>query len=160
MKKVNQIMNHPLFVEAMAGISQYEEDRIYCGHDFQHALDVARVGYIYVLERGLAIDKSLIYAFGLLHDIGRYKQYKYGEPHHEASKDMAGIIMVDAGFGVEDVCTVQQAILKHRQSEVLDDDDFASIMYEADKASRACYRCEAAGTCYWDNSKKNRQIEV
>ena len=42
----------------------------------EHFLDVARLMYIYNLEDQAGFSKEMIYAAGLLHDIGRYEQMK------------------------------------------------------------------------------------
>ena len=80
MKQIDQIMAHPLFKEAMCGIEDAEQDRIFCRHGMEHCLDVARILYIMVLERNLPYRKDMIYATALLHDIGRYEEYR-GEDH-------------------------------------------------------------------------------
>ena len=84
MKQIDQIMAHPLFKEAMCGIEDAERDRIFCRHGMEHCLDVARILYIMVLERNLPYRKDMIYATALLHDIGRYEEYRGQVSHHEA----------------------------------------------------------------------------
>ena len=82
MKQIDQIMAHPLFKEAMCGIEDAEQDRIFCRHGMEHCLDVARILYIMVLERNLPYRKDMIYATALLHDIGRYEEYRGQVSHH------------------------------------------------------------------------------
>ena len=40
----------------------------------------------------------MIYAAGLLHDIGRYEQMKKGTPHHLAGARLAERILTDCDF--------------------------------------------------------------
>lgn len=47
-----------------------KKDRIFCGHDMGHLLDVARLAWIFNLEANQEISKERIYAAALLHDIG------------------------------------------------------------------------------------------
>ena len=73
MKRVDKVMNHPVFRENMEKIEQAELDRFFCRHGLQHILDVARIFYILALEQKLNADKELIYATAVIHDIGRYQ---------------------------------------------------------------------------------------
>ena len=103
MKQIDQIMAHPLFKEAMCGIEDAEQDRIFCRHGMEHCLDVARILYIMVLERNLPYRKDMIYATALLHDIGRYEEYRGQVSHHEAGGRLAKIILSECGFSQEEV---------------------------------------------------------
>ena len=75
MDRVNKICSHALWQQAVAKIQELEKERVFCGHDVAHFLDVARLAYIENLEKGLALDKELIYGAALLHDIGRGLEY-------------------------------------------------------------------------------------
>lgn len=160
MDQINALYNHPKYQEALRDIQEAEKDRVFCGHDFQHFLDVARIGYIYVLEEGLAYSKEVIYAFALLHDIGRAEEYRTGEDHHLLSGRMAEAILSDLNFSSGDKSLILEAIDKHRGHGQEGLDSFSALMKKADKASRACYRCPAQKDCYWDINKKNMKIEV
>lgn len=61
-------------------------------------MDVARLMYIYNLEERAGLEKELIYAAALLHDIGRYEQISRGTPHHISGARIAEEIMADCGF--------------------------------------------------------------
>ena len=74
MKRIDQILSHPVFREQFALLQEAEKDRIFCRHTMEHFLDVARLMYIYNLEDQAGFSKEMIYATGLLHDIGRYEQ--------------------------------------------------------------------------------------
>ena len=61
MERVNAICRHPLWRDSVRQIAHLERDRQFCRHDLVHFLDVARLAYIENLERGLGVDKELIY---------------------------------------------------------------------------------------------------
>ena len=74
MKRVNAILRHPLFEQKLRLLDELEAERIFCRHDLTHLMDVARLMWIDVLEKGLGIDRELVYAAALLHDLGRADQ--------------------------------------------------------------------------------------
>ena len=39
----------------MSDLAKKEEDRIFCIHDIEHCLDVARISYILAFENGIKI---------------------------------------------------------------------------------------------------------
>lgn len=166
MKRVNEILNHSVFIEAMEKLSLCEKQRVYCKHTLQHFMDVARLAYISVLEEGLPISKEVIYAAALLHDIGKYKQYEEGIPHNETSAQMAPAILRDCGYTTEEINLIVEAIIKHRKLELKRSDcktlqeRFNAIFYEADKMSRMCFACEVEQSCNWSENKKNKSITL
>ena len=121
---------------------------------------MARLAYIENLERGLGVDKELIYAAALLHDIGRHLQYTQNIPHDEAGAQLAEIIMADCGFSPAERAEVTQAILQHRGDGDRSRDGLAALLYRADKASRACLFCAAEPECNWSREKKNMTIRA
>ena len=62
MDRVNRILHNPKYRECVEKNRKYEEERIFCRHDMSHFLDVARLSWIENLEKGLGIEKELIYA--------------------------------------------------------------------------------------------------
>ena len=84
MQRIWKIYEHPLFIEGLVKNKEAEKERIFCHHDMNHFLDVARLMYIFSMERGYAFGKEEIYATALLHDIGKWQQYKAGVPHEIA----------------------------------------------------------------------------
>lgn len=84
MERVNGILKDPLYRTCLSKIALFERDRIFCGHDMAHFLDVARLAYIFNLEENLGIEKEEIYTAALLHDVGRFVQYEDGTPHQLA----------------------------------------------------------------------------
>lgn len=158
MERIDQIIKHAVYQKSLRKIGELEEKRIFCGHDFTHFLDVARIAYIMSLEEEAAIPKELIYAAALLHDIGRHEQYLHGTPHHEASAAIAGPILEACGFSKEEKQIILDAILEHRTAKEKGG-RLSAILCRADKISRPCYKCEAERECNWSLEKKNRHLQ-
>ena len=97
MERVNQILQHTLYQSCRRQIDEKEKDRIFCGHDMGHLLDVARLAWIFNLEANQEISKERIYAAALLHDIGRHIQYEQEIPHSKAGVPIAEKILKDCG---------------------------------------------------------------
>ena len=154
MQKCINIYNHPVFQQRLKAIEAAEADRKFCLHNLSHALDTARIGYIIILENKLNIDKELFYSAALLHDIGRCS----GIPHNEAGAALAREIMPQCGFTESETELVSNAILVHRSNDKTG--IFSSVLYTADKKSRVCFRCPAADECYWENEKRNNEIDI
>ena len=160
MERVQKILKHPEFKKSMEWIDILERDRIFCGHSITHLLDVARIGWIDNLERGTGFRKDVIYAAGLLHDVGKYIQYKEGIPHHISSAELAKEILMSAGFTVAENEEICQAILSHRDRAAAETSPLGRLLYRADKISRACYACPAAAECDWSEDKKTPGVIV
>lgn len=161
MKRLDKIRQHKVYQQCMEQILEAEKDRIYCRHGADHALDVARIAYILCLEQGVSVDRELIYAMALLHDLGRSTEYTEGTPHHEAGEVLARQILTDCDFRPEEVERICTAIRGHsrKSSEKESQESLCEILYQADKVSRPCYSCMARKTCYWDDKEKNMQIK-
>ena len=108
-----------------------------------------------VLEEGLSASKEVIYAIGLLHDIGRVKQYEEGIHHDIASVEMSKEILRDTNFSKEEIDLILNGIANHRKES---DNKLEEIIYKADKLSRQCFNCKAEKECYWSKEKKNFRI--
>ena len=178
MNRINKIIKNELYLEFIDKIKEYEKNRIFCKHDSVHFMDVCRLAEIdwlnYSLkemsdshEAGLVRDKTalkyitreMLYACGLLHDIGRWQEYENGLPHEIASANLAPDILTDSGFNDEEVKRVTEAIRNHRNKEVAEDISLSGFLYRADKKSRPCYLCEAESECNWSINKKNMEIK-
>ncbi len=133
-----------------------EEKREFCRHNLEHFLDMSRIAYMMVLEKNLQYSKEVIYAIGLLHDIGRVEQYEKGIGHHIASFNIAKEILKDIDFKEEEKTMILEAIINHRNCE---SNDLNAIIYKSDKLSRACYKCKAAKECNWPLEKRNLEIK-
>jgi uncharacterized protein len=146
LERVNKIVSHRAYVENIDKLFRAEENRVFCRHNLQHFLDVARVGYIIALERKFKIGKEIIYAASLLHDIGRWKQYQDGTDHAIYSAGLAQGILIDCGFKDEEIVQVIESIEKHRKGINLTTElDIA--LYEGDKLSRPCVECQSLDGC-------------
>lgn len=158
MERIQYIQLHPLFQSELGKLTEAEKDRIFCKHDIAHFLDVARLMYLWNLEDGAGLDRDVVYAAALLHDIGRFRQIEDGTPHHAASARLAEPILAECGFCPEEIREIQAAILSHRTSIDAENTPLGRYLYHADKLSRSCFACPAEAQCYWPQTKKNRYI--
>lgn len=157
MEKVNQILNNKTFKSNMKLIEELEKDREFCRHGLDHSLDLARIAYIKSLEDNMGIEKEIIYAVALLHDIGRVLQYKDGTPHHEGSVILAKKILKDTSFNDNEKLLIIDGIENHRKTN--DESSFNKLIQDSDKLSRNCFSCKSYNECYWDSNKKNNLIK-
>ena len=158
MKRVQAVWEHPLYQQNLKDLTHLEADRVFCRHTPEHFLDVARLAYIFALERKLNCSRELIYCTALLHDIGRAEQYITGTPHDEAGVRIAETILSDLDFSSEEKEVILSAIEEHRSSGK-ETSILSQLIYEADKKSRNCFLCEAEPQCYWSPQKKNMTIQ-
>ncbi|MCB2291043.1 HD domain-containing protein [Clostridium sp. CS001] len=155
--KINIIIENNNFQNNLKKIEGLEKDRVFCKHDIQHFLDVARLMYIVNLEDGLNIPKHMIYATALLHDIGRGEEYENGTPHEIASVIIAKNILVQCKYDTKEIDEILEAIGSHRNnSEELN--SLSHLLYKCDKLSRNCLSCRASDNCKWPVEKKNLKI--
>ena len=159
MERIDKLIRHPLWREALDAIETAEADRTFCRHGLPHLLDVARLAYLENLERGLGLPKETVYAAALLHDIGRGLQYARGIPHHEGGVRLAEPILGDCGFSEAERAEILGAIGGHRATETAEDGGLPGLLYRADKASRTCWHCAAAEECNWAPEKKNNTLK-
>ena len=171
MERIDRILQHKRFQECRQQITQAEVHRIYCKHGLEHSMDVARIAYILSLENneeGQVLEKEIIYAMALLHDLGRSMEYWNGQSHHEAGVEIAGEILRDCGFTETEIAWITGAIAAHKYAEIETvpeeqgsiGDRYRNILYRADKLSRNCFDCPAADTCYWPMEKRNHGIII
>lgn len=157
MKKVNEILHNNKYQKYINELDELEKDRIYCRHNMNHFIDVARIAYILVLEEGLDYSKEIIYAVGLLHDIGRIEEYKNNICHDDASVVMAEEILNETSYTSNEKEIILQAIKNHGNKN--NEDEFLKIIYKSDKLSRNCFECRAIAGCKWSDEKKNLEIK-
>ena len=181
MERINRILKHKLYLEYTQRINVREQDRIFCKHDMVHFLDVCRLAEIEWLELRIVemedrqqqsednlccksdsklsfIKKEMIYAGGLLHDIGRWQEYENGIRHEIAGGDLAPKILFDCGFNEKETDEIIKAIKNHRNSAVKEEISLSGFLYRADKKSRACFCCKAEAECDWSWEKKNLEL--
>lgn len=158
MERVNQILKHPIWKQSLQQNIIAEKERIFCKHNMEHFLDVARIAYIKSLEQNLMIKKDMIYATAILHDIGKFLQYNSGTPHEISSSELAKDILKECGYFEEECGTIVKAILEHRKKPEHFSSELSRILYESDKISRNCMFCPAHNDCNWADDKKNKEI--
>lgn len=158
MTRVNNILNNALFRKSMNELKEAEKARIFCNHSIEHLLSVARIMQINALENSIEIDKEIIYATALLHDIGRAKAYALKTDHAKESAETAKKILSECGFEKNEIERVTAAVAHHNDSEKAD--DLCKLLRKADKLSRNCFDCSAYEQCNWSEEKKNRGITV
>ena len=160
MYRVNKIITDPLYKEKFQRIQELEKDREFCNHTMAHFIDVARIAYIIDLEENLEIDKEIIYAAAVLHDIGRADEYDNGIPHHQAGSDIAKSILSSINeFKEDEVNDIISAIKEHR-STCDHTTILGNLIYKSDKLSRNCFCCPASDKCNWSEDKKNNYLKV
>lgn len=177
MPRVNAILRHPLYREWYQKLKETEESRIFCRHQMTHLLDTARIAYIIALEQRMSVEKEVIYAAAVLHDIGKQEQYENGIPHEISSERIAREILESFPensplpeklstevtekivFTREEKDMILTAIRGHRKlrdgAEPLE-----RLLYTADKASRTCFACPAEKECDWSREKKNMELSI
>jgi uncharacterized protein len=148
--RIEQILSHPSYLEYLRQNESAEKDRIFCKHNFDHLLAVARLTYIFLLEDGNPyITREMAYAAALLHDIGRWQEYSSGLDHGLASADLAGPILDDAGFDRDETVLITKAIQQHRLAETtaVHRSPLSRALKKADRYARLCFSCEARDQC-------------
>lgn len=158
MERIDKILNHDLFIEHLRKNKEAEQNRIFCHHDMVHFLDVARIGEIMNLEEQVGLNRDLVYAAALLHDMGKHIQYENGTPHEVSGAEIASRILPDCGYDNKETDVIVEAIRNHRNPEIAGERNLCGVLYRADKASRACFSCEAEKECNWKGEKKNLTI--
>lgn len=158
MMRINKILNNRTFRQCLQDVTTAERERIFCGHDIEHLLSVARIMQIYALENNIDIDKEIIYAAALLHDIGRAEAYSLHTDHAEESAKIARIILKETDFEDEEIDTIVSAVLHHNDSET--SNKLCSLLRKADKQSRNCFLCSAYNECNWSENRKNRGLTL
>lgn len=163
MDRVNAIVSHPVYKEYYERLEGLEQDRVFCRHQMPHLLDTARIAYILSLEQGVEVEKELIYAAAVLHDIGKSLQYEKKIPHEIAGAEIAAEILdslpEDMRFSGEEKRRILTAVRGHRKLRE-DAEPLERLLYESDKASRMCMACPAEPVCNWSKEKKNMEIVI
>lgn len=153
MERFQKIVLTEKYKEEYEKLQRLERDRVFCRHDMEHFLAVARICYIFVLEQQMDISKDLVYAIALVHDLGRAVQYEAGESHEKAGARLGAGILAQCGYEDWEIRQMEKTVLGHRSKESRD--AFSTMFYKADKLSRDCTRCGARKECYWPPEKKN-----
>lgn len=163
---INLVLHHSLFADTLKRIGELEADRIYCCHQLEHLLDVARIAWIKYLEdegKLCRMQKTDMYVCALLHDIGRAQQYEHGVSHVEAGVKLAKQILEDIAYPEKRREEILQAIGMHRKKDEILKSGVRNLSYyivQADHLSRSCFSCKAIDTCKWSKENRNQYIEI
>lgn len=160
LQRADNIMKNAEFMKVVRQIEEAETDRVYCRHGLAHLMDVARIGAVIVREKDLDIRMDMIYAAALVHDLGRAAEYADGTPHAQGSVILARRILPECGYSDSEVSEIVRAVSAHSlDGNQRSDLPLADVLFEADKKSRLCFMCDAAGTCKWSDEKKNMELQ-
>lgn len=157
MKNTNKIVLSKIYRDYLNELEYLERDRFFCRHNYEHFISVARICYILKLEEDVDVDKDMIYATALLHDLGRVLEIKEGINHAIGSVNIAREILEITDFSLEEKNRILKCISYHRTKDA-SEDKFFNIFYRADKLSRPCFSCPAYDECNWSYEKKNHEI--
>ncbi|MDE5818246.1 MAG: HD domain-containing protein [Lachnospiraceae bacterium] len=160
MERVNHMLAHPAYREAVRKNEEAEQKRRYCHHDMAHFLDVARIAMLLAVKEELPVSEESVYAAALVHDMGRYRQYEDGTPHERASAELAEKILLESGFSDKEAHVIIDAVRNHRNAETAKEKNLRGLLYRADKLSRACFACPVQEECNWSAEKKNLRLLV
>lgn len=158
MDRVNNIISNRRYRELLGEIEELEKERIYCHHGMEHNLDVARIAAMMAADEGIDVQRDIVYAAALIHDIGRKEQYIHGVEHEIASAAIAPLILEECGYTDDEIDMIIAAIINHGNEAVRDEENLTGLIYRADKASRKCYLCKAADTCHKPEEKRVKRI--
>ena len=70
MEFVKKLLESVEYKNRLRKLKEMEQDRVYCRHDLDHFLHVARIACLLSVEQGLELDKEQVYLCALLHDLG------------------------------------------------------------------------------------------
>ena len=169
MKYTEKLLEHPKYLALMQEIHKWEEERIYCHHELEHALDVCRIAWIMYLEYHAAdvVDKELLeekkdifYLTGLLHDVGRTAQYAEDRDHTSAGASISEEILEELAIPQQTKEEILMTIRRHsgRHFSQFKADFLGHYITLADQFSRNCFACQAQDTCKWDREERNKTI--
>ncbi|MCH4166078.1 MAG: HD domain-containing protein [Megasphaera sp.] len=162
MKRVEALWQNRIYRHYYQILQEDEQARVFCCHDMQHFLDVARIAYILSMEQHMGIAKEVIYAAALLHDLGRVKEYDRGIPHAMAGVAIANEILAalpeEAEFTETEKEAIVVAIATHQEETGAKEASLARVLQKADRLSRPCYLCRVRSQCKWPKEKMNTTI--
>lgn len=149
MNRVNQILLDDDYRLYLQRNKVAEEQRIFCRHDLDHLLTVARLTYLLLLEKECRhLSKEIAYSAGLLHDIGRWREYRGEGDHAIHSAALSGPILKRAGFTPPERELIVKAIAQHRRSVLGEHrSPLSEALHKADRLSRPCFSCDAKNKC-------------
>lgn len=169
LKRIDLLLNDSFFTEYMRLNVEEEKEPKFCQHDLRHHIDVARIAYILVLEHndlnffvresnlsGRLAAKEVIYAAGLLHDIGKWKEYQTGADHASFGARLSREILPRVFFSPNEIDIICRAVYEHRN--ISNNMSFlGEKTHRADNLSRICSQCEYRDQC---PKLKNKEISI
>ncbi len=176
MKYLNRLIHHESYRAVYQQLVELEEDRMYCKHDMNHFLDVARLAANINMEKNLQVDLEMIYLCAFLHDIGRGINDKKQISHSQASANLAREILLHIDYPTQQMETILYAITRHGTRGNVDlllqneymagfftaGDDVPGkltfLLQTADQLSRSCYLCPVEASCKWKEQEKIKKI--
>lgn len=156
----NELLSNKKYLNELDSLTELEHDRIFCRHNIEHFLDVARITLIMCHEAKITADPDIIYSAALLHDIGRTNEYINGIPHEKAGIIKAEAILDDINCEKEKKKKILSLIKNHKNDCENASNSLEDIFCRADKKSRLCFCCPAQNQCNWQKEKRNMDIEV
>jgi len=148
--RIDLILKNSKYFFYLGENSNREQTRRYCRHDWNHMRDVARIAYILAMEEKTFLGRDVVYAAGLLHDIGRWKEYDTGEDHAIVSALLAPEILDGAGYSGAECEVIIRAIQEHRRASG-ESSPLGQLICRADDLSRPCLTCDVKADCYKAN---------
>ncbi|MBU5459725.1 HD domain-containing protein [Anaerostipes sp. MSJ-23] len=155
MERFQRIVKSKRYQEEYEKLQNLEKERRFCRHDMEHFLSVARICYIFAMEKKIDVSVDIIYGTAFLHDLGRAMQYEKGISHEEAGAIIAEEILLECDYKPWERTIIIETIRNHRDIGRVNEEDFSEIFYRADKLSRDCMHCPVHEECYWPPEKKN-----
>lgn len=159
MKRIELLLNDAIYNEYLGYNEEQESDPKYCRHDLAHHIDVARIAYILILEHNdmnffiqetnlssKIAAKEIIYAAGLLHDIGKWKEYQTGLDHASYGARLAREILPRVLFNPKEIDIIARAVYEHRNLS-MDMSFLGERLYRADNLARVCMSCYYREPC-------------
>lgn len=153
---VKKLISLPYYQNLLQQLSELEQHRLYCKHDYSHFLNVARIAAILVRDYKLNVSDETIYLTALLHDLGRI--YDGPEPHALASVRYAKECLSQIDYPKEKWPPILNAIADHRYRGKKAPENFTEAFSLADNLSRSCYCCPVSETCKWPDERKNHTL--
>ena len=160
LERVEKIKNDLFYLKCLSLNDLKERGRQFCRHDYQHMVLVSEISYKMIMEdqgmerfiineglTGFSQARDIIYAAGLLHDIGRWRQYENGDDHALAGADMSIAVLERAGFTPKEIQITTRAIGEHRRAGP-GASYLGRVLCLADDLSRPCPTCQARPECY------------
>ena len=128
--------------QALALLQKYNKEPFH----IRHALTVEQVMRWYAKDQGFEDEQDFWGLVGLLHDIGKWKEYTAGIDHAAFGSRLAREILPRAFFNQVESDIICQAIYEHRNIN-RDMSFLGERLHRADNLSRFCQECDCRDTC-------------